>query len=310
MRALQVHAWSAPPVVEEVPDPEPADGETLVRIEAAGIGHLDRTIWSGRFLRPPALPYTPGVEGAGTVVAGAAFPVGSRVWVRGGGVGVTRPGTWASLVAAPDAAIGALPDDVPFEVGAGFFSPCTSAWVSLHRVGHVARDETVLVTGAAGAVGSMTAQLALDAGARVIGAVSSSTRAELLHPGVEALVLDGGVTPELAVDLLIDTVGGPTLAAVLPSVVPGGRAVLVGYMAGSELVLDLPSFVQRDVSLLPLNMVRREADGRSAAPALLQRLGRGELRLPVTIFDLADALRALDWLVARDHVGRAILRPA
>jgi NADPH2:quinone reductase len=71
--------------------------------------------------------------------------------------------------------------------------------------------------------------------------------------------------------------------------------------------LDLQEFLQRDVSLLPLNMLRREAAGRAAAPGLLAGIARAELRLAVTSFPLADAARALDWIATRGHGGRAVL---
>ena len=94
------------------------------------------------------------------------------------------------------------------------------------------------MTGASGAVGSLVVQLALDAGAEVVTEAGEQ------------------------VTLLVDTVGGSVLAAALPGVAPGGRAVLVGYTAGNTLALDIAHFLQRDVALLPLNMFRREAAGR------------------------------------------------
>ncbi len=122
---------------------------------AATVGHIDRTVWSGQFLVHPTLPYVPGVEAAGTVVASARFAGGQRVWLRGAGLGTRRDGTWRELVVAPDEALGVLPDSVPMALGSAFFSPCTSAWVALHEVGRVRGGETVLITGATGAVGSI-----------------------------------------------------------------------------------------------------------------------------------------------------------
>lgn len=115
--------------------------------------------------------------------------------------------------------------------------------------------------------------------------------------------------PPASADLLIDTVGGSVLSAVLPSVRGGGRAVLIGYTAGPTLQLDIAHFLQRDVSLLPLNMFRREAAGRAAAPELLARLADGRLHLDVQSFALADAAIALDWIAQRGHRGRAVLVP-
>ncbi|MCY1205968.1 putative quinone oxidoreductase, YhdH/YhfP family [compost metagenome] len=264
-------------------------------MQAATVGHIDRTVWQGRFLRHPPLPYTPGVEAAGVVVASERYAEGQRVWLRGSGLGTLFDGTWCELIDAPDDALGVLPDAVPMALGAAFFSPTTSAWVALHEVARLQSGEQVLVTGASGAVGSLVMQLARDAGC------------------IATPVDPKAAPPEVAsADLLIDTVGGDVLAAALPAVRPGGRAVLIGYTAGPTLQLDIAHFLQRDVALLPLNMFRREAAGRAAAPELLARLADGRLHLDVQPFALADAALALDWIARRGHGGhrgRAVLVP-
>lgn len=291
MKAVRIHAWNEPPRLEDLPEPQRAPVRTLVRMAAATVGHIDRTVWSGRFLQAPALPYVPGVEGAGIVLDSDAFSPGERVWLRGAGLGTRGDGTWREIIDAPDAAIGRLPEQIPMGLGSAFFSPCTSAWVALHEVAKVRAGERVLVSGASGAVGSLAMQLGRDAGAEVM-ALSSDEPA---------------AGPQ--VDVLIDTVGGKVLSAGLERIAPGGRAVLVGYTAGNDLQIDIARFLQRDVSLLPLNMFRREAEGRAAAPQLLARLADGRLKLPVQEFKLADAAQALDWIAQRGHRGRAVLVP-
>jgi len=288
VKAVRVHAWNEAPRVESLPEPRRAPGHTLVRMAAATVGHIDRTVWSGRFLQAPSLPYVPGVEAAGVVLESDQFAAGERVWLRGAGLGTRGDGTWREVIDAPDAAIGRLPDAVPMAIGSAFFSPCTSAWVALHDIAKVRAGERVLVTGASGAVGSLAMQLARDAGARAMA----------LSPDVSE-----------PADVLIDTVGGQVLAAALERVEPGGRAVLVGYTAGNELAIDIARFLQRDVSLLPLNMFRREAAGRVAAPDLLARIADGRLQLQVREFALADAAEALAWITQRGHRGRAVLVP-
>ncbi|MDH6590772.1 NADPH2:quinone reductase [Variovorax sp. TBS-050B] len=292
MKAVRIHGLGAMPVIEALPDPVARPGRSLVRMAAATVGHIDRTVWQGRFLRQPPWPYTPGVEAAGTVVASGSYETGQRVWLRGSGLGTLFDGTWCELIDAPDEALGPLPDAVPMALGAAFFSPTTSAWVALHAVAKLQAGEQVLVTGARGAVGSLAMQLARDAGCTATG----------VDP-------DAAPPPTASADLLIDTVGGDVLARVLPSVRPGGRAVLVGYTAGPTLQLDIAHFLQRDVALLPLNMFRREAAGRAAAPELLARLADGRLQLEVKPFALADAAQALDWIAQRGHRGRAVLVP-
>lgn len=292
MKAVRIHGFDAVPVLEEIAEPIAQPGRTIVRMEAATVGHIDRTVWRGSFLRHPPLPYTPGVEAAGVVVASGRFQVGQRVWLRGSGLGTLFDGTWCELIDAPDEALGLLPDDVPMTLGAAFFSPTTSAWVALHEVAKLQAGEQVLVTGASGAVGSLVMQLARDAGCVAI-----------------AVAADAQPPEAGSADLLVDTVGGDVLARTLPAVRPGGRAVLVGYTAGPTLSLDIAHFLQRDVSLLPLNMFRREAEGRAAVPELLARLADGRLHLEVRSFALADAAVALDWITQRGHRGRAVLVP-
>lgn len=292
MKAVRIHGFDAVPVLETLADPVARSGRTLVRMEAATVGHIDRTVWRGSFLRHPPLPYTPGVEAAGVVVASERYDTGQRVWLRGSGLGTLFDGTWCELIDAPDEALGLLPDDVPMPLGAAFFSPCTSAWVALNDVAQLRAGEHVLVTGASGAVGSLVMQLATGMGCTVTAVDPNATP----PPGASA-------------DLLVDTVGGEVLAKALPAVRPGGRAVLIGYTAGPTLQLDIAHFLQRDVALLPLNMFRRESAGRIAAPELLARLADGRLHLEVQPFALDDAARALDWIAQRGHRGRAVLVP-
>jgi NADPH:quinone reductase len=288
MKAVRVHAWNEAPRLEELPEPQAGPGNSLVRMHAATVGHIDRTVWSGAFLRHPPLPYVPGVEAAGVVVASDRFAPGSRVWMRGAGLGIARDGTWRELIEVPDEALGALPAAVPFALGSAFFSPCTSAWVALHEVGRLQPGERVLVSGASGAVGAIAMQLAREAGA-----------------DVRAFDASRAAQPEA--DLLLDMVGGGVLPLALRGVKPGGRAVLVGYAGGTETRLDLPELLQRDIALLPLNILRREAAARAAAPDLLQRIADGKLQLAVREFPLAQAHGALQWIATRGHRGRAVL---
>ncbi|WGT64640.1 quinone oxidoreductase family protein [Variovorax paradoxus] len=292
MKAVRIHGFDAVPALEEVPDPVHRPGRAIVRMQAATVGHIDRTVWRGSFLRHPPLPYTPGVEAAGIVIASERYAEGQRVWLRGSGLGTLFDGTWCELIDAPDEALGVLPDALPMPLGAAFFSPTTSAWVALHEVARLQPGEEVLVTGASGAVGSLAVQLAREAGCNVA----------VVNPDAEA-------PPTASADLLVDTVGGSVLSTVLPAVRPGGRAVLIGYTAGPTLQLDIAHFLQRDVALLPLNMFRRETAGRAAAPGLLARLADGRLHLDVRSFALADAAIALGWIAQRGHRGRAVLVP-
>ncbi len=288
---MRIHAWGEAPRLETLPEPTPQPGRSLVRMAATTASHLDRSIAAGGFLRHPPLPYVPGVEAAGTVLQSDRHPVGARVWLRGAGLGTAEDGTWRETISAPDPALGALPDTIAMPLGAAFFSPCTAAWVALFGVGALQPGERVLVSGASGAVGGVAVQLARAAGAQV-----TLADAPL-----------GDAAP--AFDLLVDAVGGPGLAGLLARLVPGGRAVLVGYTAGRRVELDLAELMQRDIRLLPLNMLRREAEARAAVPELLARLADGRLTLALRTFALSQAAEAMTWIAERGHRGRAVLLP-
>lgn len=304
MKAARVHGWGQEPRIEQLPTPVGGPGLALVQMRAATVGHIDRSVWSGGFLRHPPLPYVPGVEAAGVVIQSEHHAPGTRVWIRGCGLGVVRDGTWREVIEAPEEALGLLPDGVSFGLGAAFFSPCSSAWVALHEVGQLKAGEQVLVTGATGAVGTLACQLARLAGARVRAVVADSSQAARLPAGLETVSLEA-LTPEAG--LLVDTVGGQGLAQALRGVAPGGRAVLVGYTAGLEVTIHLEELLQRDINLLPLNMQRRHASGKAAGPALLKMLASGELSLPVREFALDEAGAAMRWITERGHQGRAVL---
>ncbi len=297
MLAARVRAIGSEPLLEEAPEPRPAPGETLVAVEAAAVGHLDRTIWSGAFPVHPPLPWIPGTDAAGRVVSSHTWPQGAAVWIRGGGVGFDRDGCWAPLVAVPAGAVHARPESVDPVVAATFFVPWSTAHVALFEVGGLQPGERVAVRGATGAVGSFAVQLALAAGAAEVVAGTRGKSASL-PSGVQevregewaAVGEDGGV------DLLVDTVGGDALSGAFDAVRPGGRAVLVGYIAGERVTLSIPQLLARDVCVLPANQLNHEPAMFAAAPSALDQLARGELRLRTTALPLArlgDALGAL-----------------
>ena len=303
MKALRVHAWGQAPQLEDIADPAPpGPGRSLVRMHAASMGHIDHTIWSGGFGLHPPLPYVPGTEAAGVVVAGERFSPGTRVWLRGGGLGTRRDGSWREYIDTPDEAMGELPADIPYTLGASFFSPCTAAWCALHDLGRWQPGERILVTGASGAVGSIALQLARECGAQALAIQSPGSAPP--PSGAQSVPLEE-LRPES--DLRIDCVGGEVLPQALRGVKPGGRAVLVGYTAGERPPLSLPQLMLADVALLPLNMMRREANARALAPQLLARLADGRLQLAVEAFALDQGVRLLPQLLARRGRGRPVL---
>src|SRR5690625_5276865 len=151
MKAARFHTWGQAPWVENVTVSQRGPGEVLVKMQAAALSHLDRSVSSGTFRMRPELPYIGGVEGSGVVLEADDIPTGSRVLVRGAGVGLLRDGTWCEEVSVPRKSVTVLPQELPPEVGATFYQPASTAYIALNDVARLSTEERVVVVGAAGA---------------------------------------------------------------------------------------------------------------------------------------------------------------
>lgn len=310
MRALRVHAFGEAPRLEPVAVPEPGPEDVLVRIAAGVISHHDLTVARGDFPVRPELPYVPGLEGAGRVVAAgdevdpSRISVGMPVRVFGGGLGATRSGTWAEIVAVTARAAVPVPEGLDLPLAASCGSVAAAAWVAVMDVGSLQPGERVGVTGASGAVGSLATQIALRGGAgSVVGWTRSPGKASTLPAEVEIAPPGAEVEP---VDILVDTVGGAGLADRLGSVRPGGRVVLVGYTAGTETSLSLPHVMAADVALLPLNMMRRRLP-KGVEAELLSEVAAGRIQLAVETIRPEEVGEALKRLAGGEASGRVVV---
>ncbi|MFJ9083917.1 zinc-binding alcohol dehydrogenase family protein [Streptomyces sp. NPDC102384] len=308
-RALLLEEFGTLPRLTERAVPEPRPGQTLVRMAAATVAHLDMNILDGQFGILPELPFIPGTQGSGHVVASDTHPEGALVRLRGEGLGLSRDGAWAEHALVPDAALEPMPEGTDPALACIYFSPVGTAWATVHAIAQVRPGERVLVTGASGAVGAMAVQLAARAGAEVIGAVGRS--AKLPHvPGVAKALLASDLSEEAIggkVDVLIDTVGGEILRNALTLVRGRGRAALLGYTAGRELKLDLADFFLADVRLLPVNMISRGEEVAPEVLRLLPDLSSGALSLPYERYGVDALGEAVERLRTGAAVGKIVL---
>ncbi|MGW5136054.1 quinone oxidoreductase family protein [Streptomyces sp. NPDC004135] len=308
-RALFLEQFGTLPKLAERAVPEPRPGHTLVRVVAATAAHLDLNILDGQFGILPELPFIPGTQGSGYVIASDTHPEGALVRLRGEGLGLSRDGAWAEHVLVPDTAAETMPEGTDPALACIYFSPVGTAWATVHAIAQVRPGERVLVTGASGAVGAMAVQLAARAGAEVVGAVGRP--AKLPHvPAVAKALLASDLSEEGIggkVDVLIDTVGGRILRDALTLVRPRGRAALLGYTAGRELTLDLADFFLADVSLLPVNMINRSAEVAPEVLRLLPDLSSGALTLPYERYGMDALGEAVERLRTGAVVGKIVL---
>lgn len=212
MKALRFESHGPPSVLAlvEFPDPEPKAEEVLVRVLAAGINPSDVKIVAGTL--HSTTPRTPGRDFAGIVVSDGPAK-GMEVWGSGEGLGRTRDGSHAQFLVAPTACLSRKPASLSMEQAAGVGVPYLTAWSVVVTAAEVRPGETVLVTGASGAVGRATIQIAKWKGARVIGADRSvrPTEAEALidlsSQDLPTAVM--ALTDGVGANVVIDAVGGP-----------------------------------------------------------------------------------------------------
>ncbi|MGZ4793617.1 MAG: quinone oxidoreductase family protein, partial [Ilumatobacteraceae bacterium] len=171
MRAARLHSIGGTLQLDELPDPQAGPGEQLVDIAYASVNPLDVWITQGSVGAAAAhLPWTPGSEATGHVD-------GRPVLVRGGGLGVVRPGLYCSRIAVPDAWLLPLDSNADLAQVAAMPVAGITAFSALHGRAHVEPEDRVLVLGASGGVGAMAVQLAKAAGATVWGHTGSPAKA-------------------------------------------------------------------------------------------------------------------------------------
>lgn len=232
----------------EIPTPSVGPGEVLVEVQAAGVNPSDIVSAEGRF--PQAvLPRVLGRDFAGKVVQGPSDLLGAQVWGSGGDLGITRNGTHAEFVALPRDAVALRPKNISVEEAAVAGVPFVTAWISSVEYGRLQKDEYVIVSGAAGAVGLAATEIALERGARVVALVLDEQEAERLDKsrlaGIARSDLNNlvdvvkAVTAGRGADLALNGVGAPIFQHLFDSLAPAGRMVVYSAVAGREVTLDL-----------------------------------------------------------------------
>jgi NADPH:quinone reductase len=255
MKALRLAEFGPPTVlrIEEVGIPEPGEGEALVRVKAAGVNPSDIGNVAGRFTKT-TLPRTPGRDFAGVVVKGKQHE-GEEVWGSGPRLGIVRDGSHAEYVVVPEETLSLKPKALSMAQAAAIGVPYITAWVSLVNAGQIQAGETVLIVGAAGAVGQAATQIANWKQARVIGAALTSdaisgtvavvnTKNEDLRERVMELTEGKGV------DAVFDTVGGALFERALRSLRPGGRQVAISSKGEARVSFNLTDFYHNSSRLI------------------------------------------------------------
>jgi NADPH2:quinone reductase len=307
MKAIRVEQFGGPEVMKlaEVSRPEPGPGQVLIRMHAAGVNPVETYIRAGTHARKPALPFTPGNDGAGVVeqvgppssgsgVTGADVKpqAGDRVYTAG-----SISGTYAEYALCNAAQVHPLPANVSFAQGAAVGTPYATAYRGLFQRAEAKPGETVLVHGASGGVGTAAVQLARAGGLRVFGTAGSDRGRDLVreqgaheafdHRAPDYLEQIMKATSGRGVDVILEMLANINLGKDLTILASRGRVVVIGNRGRVEI--DARETMSRDADIRGMVLPNTSAaEMASIHAALVAGLENGALR-PVIGKELALA---------------------
>jgi NADPH:quinone reductase-like Zn-dependent oxidoreductase len=312
MKAAVIDRLGAAPRAVVYPDPPPATGDqVLVKVEAAALNAVDLHVASGRHRAgAPQLPYVPGIEAVGTIVAGPDQGLRVRAAVAAGLPGVN--GGMAEFLLTDRATCIPVPDGLDSAAAAAVGVVGTSADMSLRRAGMRA-GESVLVLGASGPFGTAFVQLARLGGAkRVIAAGRNPGRLAVIPAADGTAVLgDESLSSQLAslggpVDLVVDPVWGPWTESALACLKPGGRYLNVGAAGGDGMAFHVELLRAAQLTLIGFSATRAEpADVIASYQHVAALAAAGSLTLPTAAYPLGEATQA--WEAQASSPGKKII---
>ncbi|MEU6460096.1 zinc-binding dehydrogenase [Streptomyces sp. NPDC047065] len=309
MRAIVIKAFGGPEVLQatETPELELPRGHRLVNVRKAGVNFADVHVRTGTYLADVELPYIPGNEVMGV------DDQGRRV------VALTKGGGYAEQVAAHRMTTWQVPDDISDEHALALTLQGNTAWHLLHTCLKLSPSDTVVVSAAAGGVGSLAVQLAAQTGARVIGLASTSERRQLATSNGAAAVVDS--QSEDLTEAVLEAAGGPVTAVLemtggrtheqlLTALAPLGRMAVYGYAGGEPAPAAGRVILERSLTVqglwLPhLYAVRGALAGSMAA--LFEAVSAGTLKITTQQWPLEEAAAAHQALESRTVTGKAML---
>ena len=343
MRAMVFEQFGGPEVLHlaEMPTPEPGPRQTLVRVRACGVNHLDLWIRSGERARTMALPHIQGSEIAGEVAAvgagGSDLAVGQAVAVapwefcgqceyclageeslclKSNIIGIMDRGGYAEYVSVPTANLIPLPQGVGFNDAAAVTLATLTAWNMLVSRARLLPGEDILILGGSSGVGSAAIQIARLLGARKVIATAGSAekQAKVRQLGADEVINHHTqdireevrrITGKRGVDVVVEHVGTATWEKSLASLARGGRLVTCGATTGSEGKVDIWSLFAKKLSVLGVY-----GGTRSELSRVLALVAGGRLRALIdSVLPLEKLPDAQRRMAAGDHFGKIIITP-
>ncbi len=320
MRSLQVTALDGPSgvSVQDVPDATAQDGQVLVEVKALGLSWPDLLLTKGEYQIKPEVPFQLGVDFAGVV---RSAPTGCGV-VEGQRVACCLPyGGGADLVSIHPESVFPLPDRYSFEQGAAIPMNYLTAEFALGARGGLSEGDTLLVTGAAGGVGTASIQVGKGLGARVIAVVSTPEKADFAkEAGADEAVLAATflsavkeLTGPAGVDVVLDVVGEPLLTDALRSLGAEGRLLVVGFTGGAIPTVKVNRLLLNNIDVRGVGWgafaMIRPGYMRAQWDRLLPMMESGAIDPPIgKVYALDQVTDGLVEMDERRTLGKSVVR--
>lgn len=308
----------------ELPQPKPGANEVLIRVHATAVNFVDLLVIAGKYQFLPERPFAPGKGPAGVVVSVGAqvsgFKVGDRV------LAMAEHGGYGEMVSIAEDQCYSLPESMPFIDAASMSLAYDTSWFALRERARYKEGDVVLVLGASGSVGHATVQIAKALGAKVLAAISSPEKADLVREAGADAIIDLSVdnlrdnlreqvyaaNDGRGADIVIDMLGGDIFGAALRTVAWRGRVVVVGFATGEIPTIKANYLLLKNIEVSGLQV----SDYRKRMPELMAECfaeifsfyETEKIRpAPATAMPLENIVQALSMVRDRTANGRIVL---
>ncbi|MBL6773165.1 MAG: NADPH:quinone oxidoreductase family protein [Alphaproteobacteria bacterium] len=305
--------------VQETPDPVPGKRQVAVRVHACGVNFADTLIVQGKYQERPELPFVPGSEVAGEVIALGegvkGIALGQRV------MALTSVGGFAEIALAAADTLIPLPDGIDFTDAAAFTVAYGTSHVALETRAQLKAGETLIINGASGGVGLTALEIGKMMGATVIGLASTEEKRALVAERGADHVFDVA-DPELrdkvkalgGADVGYDVVGGDAFNTMLRCMKFEGRLLTVGFASGEIPQVPANLLLVKNISVVGVYWGSYARNNPSvlmkSLVQLTQWLKEGQLRpLVSAVYSLDEATKGLEALANRQSVGKVVIKP-
>ena len=330
MRAILCKDYGPPEslVLEDIESPTPGENDVVIKVHNAAVNYPDVLVIQNLYQIKPPLPFSPGGEVSGEVIASGdkvdTLKIGDRV------MAVIGTGGFREEIAIPAALCMPIPDSLDFKLAAAMGLTYGTSYHALKDRARILAGETLFIMGASGGVGLAAVELGKSMGARVIAAASSEEKLQVCrdHGADDTLLYKtGGLSPDeqkafseevknltdgKGVDVVYDAIGGDYAEPAVRAMAWGGRYLVVGFVAGYIPKIPLNLTLLKGTSLVGVFWGRFNAeqpkDARQNIIDLLRMLQEGKIKPHISgVYPLEDVAKALTQMAERKVTGKLVI---